>query len=92
MIAERGQSLKGIIAAEPTPLAVGTPGHVGDDGWVRISRTRLFGPQLRYVTGEVRMRGCGSGYRSSSRFIFSRDIHARGERRLGHSRGPMTRT
>jgi len=28
------------------------------------------------------MRGCGSGYRSSSRFISSHDIHARCERRL----------
>jgi hypothetical protein len=45
------------------------------------------------VTGEVRMRGCGSGYRSSSRFIFSREIHARCERRLNHFRHtPMTRT
>jgi len=48
----------------------------------RISRIRLFGPRFRYVTGEVRRRGCGSGYRSSSRFIFARDIHARCERRL----------
>jgi hypothetical protein len=30
------------------------------------------------------MRGCGSGYRSSSRFISSHDIHARCERRLNH--------
>ena len=60
---------------------------------VRISRIRLFGPRLRYVTGEVRMRGWGSGYRSSSRLIFSTDIHARCERRLSHFRhAPMTRT
>jgi hypothetical protein len=60
---------------------------------VRISRIGLFGPRLRYVTRKVRMRGCGSGYRSSSRFIFSRDIHARCELRLSHFRhAPMTRT
>ncbi len=35
---------------------------------VRISRIRLFGPRFRYVTGEVRRRGCGSGYRSSPHF------------------------
>ncbi len=37
------------------------------------------------------MRGCGSGYRSSSRFISSHDIHARCERRLNHFRHTMTR-
>ena len=28
---------------------------------VQISRIRLFGPRLRYVMVEKRMRGCGSG-------------------------------
>ena len=43
-------------------------GRLGDcsseaptDPDVRISRIRLFGPRLRYVTGEGRMRGGGSG-------------------------------
>jgi hypothetical protein len=59
---------------------------------VRNSRIRLFGPRLRYVTGEERMRGCGSGYRSSSRFIPAQDVDARCERRLNHIRHtPMTR-
>jgi len=39
----------------------------------------LYGPT---AVPWVRRRGCGSGYRSSSRFIFARDIHARCERRL----------
>ena len=60
---------------------------------VRISRIRLFVPRFRYVTAEVRRRGCGSGYCASSRVIFSRDIHARWERRLNHfCHTPTTRT
>ena len=73
------------------PDKVGSPRELlpeaPTDPDVRISRIRPFGPRLRYVTGEVLRRGCGSGYRSSTRFI-----HARCERRLNHTRhAPMTR-
>lgn len=58
---------------------------------VQIARIRLFGPRLRYVTVAGRMRGCGSGYRASSRSIPAQDIRARWERRLSHFRHtPMT--
>jgi hypothetical protein len=68
---------------------VTAPRHIIDLGTLRI---RLFGPRFRYVTGEGRVRGCGSGYRSSSRFISSHEIRARCERRLNHLRHtPQTR-
>jgi hypothetical protein len=89
--------LRGAAFRVPPRLMVGSPRgllpEAPTDPDVRISRIGLFGPRLRYVTRKVRMRGCGSGYRSSSRFIFSRDIHARCELRLSHFRhAPMTRT
>src|SRR5260370_7047840 len=68
------------FTCEPA-AALTAPRHIIDLATLRI---RLFGSRLHYVTGEERMRGCGSGYRSSSRFISSHDIHARCERRLNH--------
>ena len=68
----RSRIPKVVSAIETKGGGVGSPRgllpEAPTDPDVRISRIRLFGPRLRYVTGEVRRRGCGSGYRSSSRF------------------------
>jgi hypothetical protein len=46
-----------ILVGSPRELLPEAP----TDPDVRISRIRLFGSRLRYVTGEVRRRGVGSG-------------------------------
>ena len=55
---------------------------------VQIARIRLFGPRLRYVMVAGRMRGCGSGYRASSRN--SRPRLSTPARQLSHFRHTLT--
>jgi hypothetical protein len=92
IIRSRLRPREGVAAAALVGSPRGLLPEAPTDPDVRNSRIRLFGSRLRYVTGEERMRGCGSGYRSSSRFIPSHDVDARCERRLNHIRHtPMTR-
>ena len=73
-------SLRGLLPESPT------------DPDMQNSCIRRFETRLCYVTVEMRMRGGGSGYRSSSRIMPSHDIRARCERRLNHFRhASMTR-